>query len=190
MSIDHGQFGAILAAAQAIDHRLLLKTLWQTGGRVTEVLRLRPCDVNRADGALRLLNEKQRRRERRQKLVFVSRDLAAELYAFARGLHIRSTVPFFRSNTSGPRPMSRSQAWRIVTDCSRRAGVLVPGQLGELVPASPLNFRHGNAVHQLREGVPLTEVQRQLGHSRLESTLVYLRLTDPERREIADRVSW
>jgi integrase len=155
------------------------------------VLHLRPCDLSEADGSIRLHNEKQRRAANRRKVVYVSRDLIAELLAFARSVRLGLNRPFFRSARSGPnKPMSSCQAWRIVTDCSARAGVLVPGQRGELVPASPLNFRHGSAVHQIREGVPLTEVQRQLGHSRLSSTVVYLRLTDPERRAIADRVDW
>ena len=189
-SISFDQARAIVNAARSIDHRLLLKCLWQTGGRISEVLGLRPCDVDAADGSIRLANEKQRRRDRRRKLVYVSRDLVAELEAFARGARIRSTEFYFRSQKSHDRPMGRAHAWRVVTDCSRRAGVLVPGQRGELVPASPLNFRHGSAVHQLREGVPLSEVQRQLGHTAITSTLVYLRLTNPERRAIADRVTW
>src|SRR5438132_2171410 len=190
MPITREQYRAILAAARSIDHRLLIQTLWQTGGRIGEVLHLRPCDLSEVDGSIHLPNEKQRRRENRSKTVYVSRDLVAELQAFARGVRLKVTRPFFRSARSGTRSMSRCQAWRIVTDCAERAGVLVPGQRGELVPASPLNFRHGSAVHQIREGVPLTEVQRQLGHSRLSSTVVYLRLTDPERRAIADRVAW
>ena len=184
------QARAVANAARSIEHRLLIKCLWQTGGRVSEVLGLRPCDVEPADGSIRLANEKQKRRDKRRKLVYVSRDLVAELDAFARGARIRSAEYFFRSQMSGDRPMARSHAWRIVTACARRAGVFVAGQRGELVPAGPLNFRHGSAVHQLREGSPLTEVQRQLGHTAITSTLVYLRITNAERRAIADRVTW
>lgn len=37
------QARAIINAAETTAHRLLLETLWQSGGRITEVLRLRPC---------------------------------------------------------------------------------------------------------------------------------------------------
>src|SRR5919201_2232436 len=66
------QARAIINAAATQTHRLLLECLWQSGGRITEVLRLRPCDVDEAEGALRLQNLKQRTRARRTKLVYVS----------------------------------------------------------------------------------------------------------------------
>jgi integrase len=59
----------IVDAAETTAHRLLLETLWQSGGRITEVLRLRPCDLDPHEGALRLSNLKQRKRANRTKLV-------------------------------------------------------------------------------------------------------------------------
>src|ERR671936_583383 len=54
------QARAIINAAETMTHRLLLECLWQSGGRVSEVLRLRPCDVDHAEGALWLGNLKQK----------------------------------------------------------------------------------------------------------------------------------
>jgi site-specific recombinase XerD len=65
----------INASEKTTMHRLLLETLWQSGGRVTEVLWLRLSDLVEAEGALRLMNLKQRRRDQRHKLVYVSPDL-------------------------------------------------------------------------------------------------------------------
>jgi site-specific recombinase XerD len=67
--------------------------------------------------------------------------------------------------------------------------VRVVGRGGELRPATGLDFRHGTAVHQLRAGVPLSEVQ-QLGHARIDTTTIYTKLTDRGRRSYADRVEW
>jgi integrase len=183
LPLTRDQFLRLLGAAQTTQHRLLLRCLWETGGRVTEVLAVRPCDVDKAEGAIRMLNRKQRRPEARQKLVYVSRDLVAELLAHAHGTRLHPLDFFFSSRQSGRWPMHRGQAWRIVTAASSAAGVLVGGK-----PAGPLNFRHGAAVHQLRSGVPLSEVKAQLGHAAYQSTLVYLRLTNPQRREYADRM--
>lgn len=57
---------------------------------------------------------------------------------------------------------------------------------------SGLDFRHGAAVHQLRAGVPLSEAQQQLGHAhaRIDTTTLYTKLTNRERRSYADRVEW
>lgn len=189
--VDVDQAHAIVNAAETTAHRLLLKALWQSGGRVTEVLHLRAGDVDRAEGALRLTNLKQRRRSLRQKTVYVSADLVGELAAFARDHRLRPPDYFFRSRESGGEPMCRQHAWRLIQRYSRAAGVfLLDPDTGQLRPASGLDFRHGAAVHQLRSGVPLSEVSEQLGHARIDTTLIYTKLANAERRSIADRVSW
>jgi site-specific recombinase XerD len=38
--------------------------------------------------------------------------------------------------------------------------------------------------------LPLTEVQQQLGHARVDTTAIYTKLTNRERRAFADRVEW
>jgi len=86
--------------------------------------------------------------------------------------------------------MTRQNVWQIVTRCALRAGVRVVGRDGELRPVTDLDFRHGAAVHQLRAGVPLSEVSQQLGHARIDTTTIYTRLTNVERRRYADRVEW
>ncbi len=59
-----------------------------------------------------------------------------------------------------------------------------------LRPANGRDFRHGAVVNQVWQGVPLSEVQQQLGHARINSTSVYAKLANPERRAMADRVTW
>jgi site-specific recombinase XerD len=61
---------------------------------------------------------------------------------------------------------------------------------GTLRPGNAREFRHGAAVNQVQQGIPLSEVQQQLGHARVDSTTIYTRLANPERRRLADRVAW
>lgn len=185
--VDRDQVERILDAVRTTRYRLLVRALWQTGGRAAEVLGLRPCDVDRAEGALLLVNLKQRRPSRKR--VYVSGELCADLAAFARELRMPPGGFYFTGQKSGGAPITRGHLHRIVSTASARAGVLVAGAKGPR-PARPLDFRHGSAVHQIRNGVPLSEVGQQLGHARADSTLIYLRLANPERRAMADRVSW
>jgi integrase/recombinase XerD len=183
------QARAMINAAETTTHRLLLETLWQTGGRVQEVLRLRPCDLVEAEGAIALTNLKQRRREQRRKLVYVNPDLLGALRALARDAGVPSTGYFFRSRQSRGQPMSYEQCWRLIRRYALAAGVqILDGE--RLRPANGRDFRHGAAVNQVRQGVPLSEVQQQLGHARIDSTSVYAKLANPERRAMADRVTW
>ena len=183
------QARAIINAATTQTHRLLLECLWQSGGRISEVLRLRPCDLDQREGALVLDNRKQKRGSRKKR-VYVSADLIAQLQVLARDARIGYRTCLFRSAKSGEQPMSTVHAWRIVTACSRRAGVQVEDGQGHLRPANARDFRHGAAVNQVQQGIPLSEVQQQLGHARIDSTTIYTRLANPERRRLADRVAW
>ena len=72
------QARAIINAAASQTHRLLLECLWQSGGRISEVLRLRPCDLEEREGALVLENRKQKRGSRKKR-VYVSIELVAQL---------------------------------------------------------------------------------------------------------------
>ena len=183
------QVSAIVACAPTTRDRLLLRTLWESGGRVSEVASLRLCDIDRAEGALQLTNLKQRGPRRHAKLVSISRDLAGELLALARDTRLVHDGHLFRSRQSGEGHLTRQQVLRIVNRLAVDAGVIVQGRTGPL-PACGLDFRHGSAVHLLRSGVPLTEVQSHLGHARVDTTTVYLRLTNRDRRSIADRIDW
>jgi integrase/recombinase XerD len=183
------QARAIINTATTLTHRLFLECLWQSGGSISEVLRLRPCDVDHHEGALVLENRKQRRGSRKKR-VYVSADLMAQLQVLARDVHVGYRGCLFRSAKSGDQPMSTVHAWRIVTACSRRAGIEVEGTDGGLRPANARDFRHGAAVNQVQQGIPLSEVQQQLGHARIDSTTIYTKLANPERRRLADRVVW
>jgi integrase len=188
--VSRDQARAIINASATTMHRLLLETLWQSGGRVAEVLRLRLSDLVEAEGALRLMNLKQRRRDQRLKLVYVSPDLLSQLRAFATDARLSANGFFFRSRQSQSKPMSYAQCWRLIRHYASKADVQVVGSDGSVRAPNGRDFRHGAAVHQVRQGIPLSEVQQQLGHARIDTTSIYARLANPERRAMADRVQW
>ena len=48
-------------------------------------------------------------------------------------------------------------------------------------------FRHSYAVHLLRHGVPLTGVQRLVGHSSIETTAIYLAVVQRDVEEFVKK---
>lgn len=86
--------------------------------------------------------------------------------------------------------MSYAQCWRLTRQFAAKANLQVVGADGQTRSPNGRDFRHGAAVHQVRQGIPLSEVQQQLGHARIDTTSIYAKLANPERRAMADRVQW
>ena len=75
----------------------------------------------------------------------------------------------------------RSTAWEKISAVMRKACISGP-------QACPRGVRHGFGVAAVSAGVPITLVQRWLGHSRLETTSIYLAITGPEERAYAAKL--
>jgi len=56
------------------------------------------------------------------------------------------------------------------------------------IQACPRGLRHGFAVGALNAGVPITLVQRWLGHADLKTTAIYTHVLGAEERAIASRM--
>jgi integrase/recombinase XerD len=77
------------------------------------------------------------------------------------------------------------QLQRLFKAACRRADILVPGR-------TPHSLRHTYAVRLLAQGVPVTTVQRVLGHQDLATTAIYLHLLpgwEAPVREALDRLA-
>ena len=188
---------AIIAAAATERDRLLLRVLWATGGRVSEVLALRAADVRR--DALVLPNLKNPVRP--VKTVFLSagdQDLPGELLLFQKDQGLRDAEPLFASRKRGAegrrRAIGRVQAWRLVKQASARAHVQVlalresqAGRAGAPAPVHPHLFRHARVRQIVRQTRSLPLAQKQAGWSRLQ--LAYLTLGDDEARDLMRSVT-
>ncbi|MBV9325314.1 MAG: site-specific integrase [Chloroflexi bacterium] len=156
----------------------MLETLWQSGGRVTEVLRLRPCDLDAGEPVLHLVNLKQRAQAGAhlpRTPVIVSPDLVAALRALTNDAHLAHIGYFFRSRKSQDQPMSYGHCWRLIRRSAIVAGVHVVGSDGGCGPPQAGTSATGPPSPG-RQGVPLSEVQQQLGHTRIDTTTIYTML--------------
>lgn len=164
--------------------QLLVDTLWVTGGRISEVVNVRAGDITK-DGIL-LLNEKQRS-GLSQKHVYCPGPFMVRLRAFANGLP--PEAPLFGRLANASKPIGRVMGWYIVTRAAAKAGILKRKFGVEALRApSPHAYRHGCAIHMLDEGVPINIAQAQLGHSSLQSTSVYLKVSDSHRQAIMAKI--
>ena len=151
---------------------LLALTLLWTGARVSEVLALTADAFQLDAGVVAICTLKRRRAVVRE--VPVPAALVAALDA-CFGLAARQ-----RGGDGGSRlwRCCRATAWRQVKAAMEAAGI--HGR-----HACPRGLRHGFGVGTLQSGVPLTLVQRWLGHARLTTTAIYAEVSGPEEQAFA-----
>ena len=181
---------ALIDAAATERDRLMVRVLWATGARISEVLALRPMDVRRDSLVLPNLKNPSRRTKR----VFLpagQADLPGELLLWAREHELADDQPLFFSRKRAiggqRRPITRQQAWEIVRAAADRADVRVLalrasryGPAGEPAPVHPHLFRHARVRQIVRTTRSLPIAQKQAGWSRLQ--MAYLSVSDEEVR--------
>jgi site-specific recombinase XerD len=152
-----------------IRNRALIAVLYRAGLRLAEALDLRPKDLDREQGTIRVLHGKGDKARTvgmdPEAFALVERWLDARA---ARGINGRATV--FCTLRGGHLKHSYVQA--LFPRLARKAGV------EKRVHAH--GFRHTMAVEMRREGVDIEIIRRQLGHTSLEMTARYLQHLAPE----------
>jgi len=175
------EYRAIFNACESERDRLLVRTLWETGARVSEAIGLRECNIG--DGYLLLDNLKQKGKGSKKQVVLnPNSDLCLKLILYCRDKGITGLDRLFA--------FSKEWAEKIFREASTKAGVYKPAKRqGKevMAPAWPHTFRHGNAHYLARAGVPGPVIRDNLGHSSLSVTSRYLEFTDVEKRELLKR---
>jgi site-specific recombinase XerD len=156
--------------------RGLIVTLWRAGLRIHEALQLTEADLDPRRGSLLVRRGKGGRRRE------VGMDAWGwdELQAW---LELRVDLPVgpLLCVVNGP---TRGRAWS--SAAARAQLARTAAAAGVRRRFAPHQLRHAHAVEMAREGVPLIVIQRQLGHSNLGITSIYLQGID--NAEIIDTV--
>lgn len=162
------QVQALLAACGRPRDRLLVRVLWETGVRVSELMSLTSDSIDFAGEALRVVTLK---RHGHRRAVPVRPALLGELARHIAG-GIGRGVRLF--------PVTRQRVHQIVRRAAASAGL--PAD-----QAHPHTLRHSFAVACVLARVPVRVLAEWLGHRSLESTLVYTRvLCADSRRYLGD----
>ena len=155
--------------------RAALETLYATGCRASEVVGLRPKDLDFEAGIARCIGKGDK--ERVVPLGSRARDALKLYLAEARLTLIAkrpTTATVFVSRTG--RPMSRSGLWNLVKAHAKAAGL--PAKV------TTHTLRHSFATHLLAGGADLRAVQEMLGHASIATTQIYTRVELSRLREV------
>lgn len=155
----------LLDCTSFLKHRALFLTTYSAGLRVSEVVRLRPIDIDSSRMLIRI--EQGKGAKDRQTL------LSPQLLEALRD-YWRRTRPgplFLFPGRDGRSPVCAAAVKEAFAKAKRRAQIEKPGGIHML--------RHSFATHLLEAGVDLHTLQRLLGHNSIRSTTRYLHLVEP-----------
>ena len=178
-----------VSTPRGLRDRALIELLYATGMRVSELIALRPADINLEASYLTCTGKgsKQRivpfgeeagawvaryLRESRPRLL--GKRTSARLFVNARGREVRAGA------TRGAGPgLTRVGFWKILKAYALQAALTHS--------LSPHTLRHSFATHLLERGADLRAIQMMLGHADLSTTQIYTHVLEQRMRTIYDK---
>jgi integrase/recombinase XerD len=168
-----------VATPRGLRDRALIELLYATGMRVSELISLRPSDVNLEASYLTCTGKGEK-----QRIVPIGDEAAAWVRRYLRDgrgalLGRRSSPRLFVNARGGGSGLTRVGFWKILKAYARQAGLRTA--------VSPHLIRHSFATHLLERGADLRAIQMMLGHADLSTTQIYTHVLEQRMRTIYDR---
>lgn len=169
------------SSARGARDAAMLETLYGTGLRVSELVKLRLPDVNFEAGYLIAFGK-----GRKQRLVPLGEVALGCLRAYADSVRPQFLRPGMTAKTVDAlfltrlgRPMTRQGFWKLLGSYARAAGIRKT--------ISPHKLRHSFATHLVERGADLRAVQAMLGHADIGTTEIYTHVSRGHLRAIYDK---
>ncbi len=156
-------------APTGIRNRALIVVMWRGGLRIGEAMALKPKDVDGKAGTVRVLHGKGDK----ARLVGLDPEAMAVVQRWIdkrKAIGIKGRAPLFCTLAGGP-----VSAPYVRMMLKRKAE-----QVGIEKRVHPHGLRHSLAADLANEGVPIHEIQQQLGHGNVATTNTYLRGLNPK----------
>ena len=150
-----------LGAVGSTKHRTILTTCYAAGLRISEVVRLRPTDID----SKRMVIRVEQGKGQKDRYVMLSPQLLETLRSYWRETRPKGLL--FEGDIVG-KPIDRGSVAQACQKARRVARINKP--------VTPHSLRHGFAVHLLESGTDVRTIQLLLGHRSLATTARYLRI--------------
>ncbi len=136
--------------------KLLLRLMWETGGRIGDILNIMPGNFDFDEKVLNL----SVRKRKNTNTIPLDDGLLLEVSNYLRNYAVDGRLCDF----------SKVRAWKIVRAYGKETGIDV----------HPHMFRHGLAIYLLESNVPIPIISARLGHSSVLTTMRYYLVITPE----------
>ena len=158
--------------------KALLEVLYASGMRVSELVAIKPGDLNLDEGYLTCVGKGDKER-----IVPVGQAATECLKRYMRdgrpALLRKRTSPWLFVNARDGGPLSRVGFWKVLKVYGVKAGITRE--------ISPHVLRHSFATHLLERGADLRAIQVMLGHADLSTTQIYTHVLEARLRAVYDR---
>jgi len=163
------EVAALLSAHGNLKHRAMLSLIYACGLRRSELLSLKPADVDSKRHLLKVMCGKGRK----DRVVPISDNVITMLREYYKAY--RPETWLFEGRQPGSR-YSEQSLQSVLKQAVAKAGIKKPVTLHWL--------RHSYATHLLEKGVDLRYIQALLGHSSSRTTEIYTHVTETSIQSI------
>jgi len=156
----------LINSARTIKSKLILQSLYSSGLRVSEIVNLKPKDLdfNENIGWVRSGKGKKDR------MFIISKKLSKKLEKFINKHHDWNYV------FSKDKPLTTRNIQKIVQKTAKKTGINKQIHVHTL--------RHSFATHLLENGVDIRKIQVLLGHESISTTQIYAHVSSTELKDI------
>jgi len=158
----------LFGLAKSERDRILLKLLYYTGMRVSEIIQFKKTDINFKENVIRIRAETTK--TRREAMQPIPKSLKSDLERWAS----------YKQEDDLIIPLTKQRVWQIVKGYIKKAKINKD--------IHPHSFRHTYGTHIYEETNDLGKVQELLRHQSLSSTGIYKHLSKELKKKTVDDV--
>lgn len=150
-------------ACRTYREKAIVEMFYSTGCRVSELIRLKKSDIDFRKGEVYLFGKGNKHRT---SYINARAEVALKKYLFTRtddndGLFVIDRKPYT--------PLKKTGIEKIVREIGERSGI------GRRV--YPHLIRHTTSTNLLEKGMSIAELQKMLGHEKVETTMIYAKVS-------------
>ncbi len=150
---------------------LIIRLMYASGLRISELLNLKVSDILFSEGFIRIKGKGEKER-----LVPVDNRTLELLKEYLKSREsVRGGDYVFLSNRN--KPFTRQGMWKLIKKRFRRLGI----------DLKPHTLRHMFATHMLENGANIRAVQEMLGHESITTTQIYTEISDNSLKEAFEK---
>lgn len=156
----------LLNSTETKKSKLLLSLLYSSGLRVSELVNLKPGDINFSENIGKVKSGKGSK----DRMFIISRELSKDIQ------HYIKKRPDYKYLFSKEKSLTTRNIQKIVKNTKIKAGINKK--------VTPHTLRHSFATHLLEAGTDIRMIQSLLGHASLNTTQLYTHISTEEIKKV------